>query len=213
MATAVPTTELDAVNQMLAAVGTTPVNTLSVSGLTDAAIALDTLRFTSKEVQSRGWWFNQDKAVQYIPASGEIVVPDAVLSIRPTYGTYTQAPETTRFVQRDGVLWNLDTKAKVTISIYADIIREIEFENLPESVRRAVYVRAARVFQTQVLGDDQLGVFSEAHEAEAWVALEGDEALNNPETSLFLRRVRAVASSMIPDPVQSARGQQQARSR
>ena len=210
MATAVPTTELMAVNEMLTAIGTTPVNTLNVSGLTDAAIALDTLRNISKEVQTKGWWFNQDFNVSYVASNSEIIVPATILSIRPTYGTTSADPETVRFVSRDNKLWNLDTKSAVFVTtIRADTIKEIEFENLPESVRRYVTVRSARIFQTKVLGDETQGVFTETHEVEAWSILEGDDVTNNPQTSLFMRRARMMGGSFRPDPIRAQQPQQQ----
>ena len=203
MAAPTPTTELDAVNEMLTSIGVTPVNTLNVSGLTDAAIALDTLRSTSKEVQSHGWWFNKDVAQQMVPAGGFITVPSTILSVRPSLGTYNQSAETTRFVLRDNKLWDTDLKANVNTTVYADVVKELEFENLPETARRAIYVRAARIFQTKVLGDEQLGVFTEAHEQEAWKALEADEGMSAPESTLFQRRVQATASALRPNPVSS----------
>lgn len=211
MTAAVATTELMAVNEMLTAVGTTPVNTLSVSGLTDAAIAFDTLVAVSKEVQSKGWWFNTNIAAQYTPAANVITVPANVLSIRPTFGTYAIAPETVQFALRDNKLYNLETNANVAVSVRADVVKEIEFENLPESARRYITVRAARIFQTKVLGDETQGVFTERHEAEAWSNLEGDDAVGAPQSSLYMRRVRAVASQYRPDPIitQQSQGRRQ----
>lgn len=209
MAAAAPTTELSAINEMLTAIGTTPVNTLNVSGLTDAAIALDTLRSISKEVQTAGWWFNTDTAISLTPAGTTITIPATVLSVRPSFGNTSVPPEPINFALRDNKLWNLDTNSAVFASaVRADQVRELEFENLPESARRYVTVRAARIFQTKVLGDEAQGVFTERHEMEAWSIFEGDDAINSPATSLFMRRVRAIAAQFRPDPHQSNPPQQ-----
>ena len=212
MATAVPTTELAAVNDMLTAIGTTPVNTLNVSGLTDAAIALDTLRSISKEVQTKGWWFNQDYNVSYAASNSEIVVPSTVLTIRPTFGNYGADPELIPFVQRNNKLWNQTSNSTNFVStVRADITKEIEFESCPESASRYITIRAARVFQTKVLGDEQQGVYTETHEQEAWLIIEGDDAVSNPQTSLFMRRARLTGGSFRPDPIRSQQPQQRQR--
>lgn len=210
MATPVPTTELIAVNEMLTAIGVTPVNTLDVPGTTDAAIALDTLRNISKEVQLKGWWFNQDTNVTFAASNSEITIAATHLSVRPTRGTVTQSAETRNFVLRDGKLWDLDNKTSTfASSVRADVIREIEFENLPESARRHITVRAARVFQTKVLGDETQGVFTEQHEMEAWSILEGDDVVQAPHTSIFMRRARLIGGSFRPDPASRSAGSQQ----
>lgn len=202
MATAVPTTELLAVNEMLTAIGTSPVSTLEVPGLSDAAIALDTLRAISKEVQTHGWWFNRSYAVSLAPASNQITVPATMLSVNPTRGTDAVPAEVTRFCTRDNKLFNMNTNSYTFAApVKADVTYELEFENLPESVRRYVTVRAARIFQTKVLGDEQLGVFTSQNEQEAWSILEGDEGQNNPHSMMFMQRVRARARQSRPDPV------------
>lgn len=213
MATPVATTELAAVNEMLTAIGVTPVNTLDVSGLTDAAIALDTLRNISKEVQTKGWWFNQDFNVTFAASNSEIVVGPAYLSVRPTFGLVSTAGETRQFVLRNNKLWDVGNQTAVfASSVRADVIREIEFEDLPESARRYITVRAARVFQTKVLGDETQGVFTERHETEAWSILEGDDVVQSPHSTLYSRRARLMGGTFRPDPVvggQPAQRQQQ----
>lgn len=202
MATPVPTTELDAVNECLTAIGVTPVNTLDVPGTTDAAIALDTLRRVSKAVQAKGWWFNQDYNVSFAASGTEVTVGPDYLAIRPSAGTLSQGPETRNFVLRNNKLWDMDNKTHIfNTSVRADVIKEIEFENLPESFRWYVTVRAARIFQTKVLGDETQGVFTEMHELEAWSAVEGDDVVMNPVSTLYLRKARLVGGSLRPDPV------------
>lgn len=186
-----PTTELEAVNEMLTAIGTMPVNTLEVAGLTDAAIARDTLRSIAREVQSQGWWFNSSRSVQLAPSGGVIAVPASALRVTPALPTATAAGEATQFATRNNRLINLTTNLETGwgAPVKADIVYSMVFENMPESARRYVTVRAARVFQTKVLGDEALGVFTEAHETDAWMILEGDHRQATPST-VYLDRLR-----------------------
>lgn len=204
-----PTTELEAVNEMLTAIGTTPVNTLNTVGLTDAAIAKDTLGSISREVQSKGWWFNMSKQVTLSPSGGQITVPTNALQISPALPTYGATGETAMFAQRNGKLFNLATNADTgwTGSVKADIIYLFDFEQLPEVARRYITVRAARVFQTKVLGDEALGVFTEAHEMEAWQILEGADASAGP-SRIYEHRIRQRFNSLRNDPIVGGRQQQ-----
>ena len=54
------TTELEAVNVMLAAIGEAPINSLTGTLPVDARIAQTTLNETNKDVQSEGWHFNTE---------------------------------------------------------------------------------------------------------------------------------------------------------
>ena len=59
-----PTTEqLDAVNEMLAAVSQAPVNQLEATN-PEVALAFDTLTRVSREVQAEGWTFNTEYHVK-----------------------------------------------------------------------------------------------------------------------------------------------------
>ena len=74
-------TELDAVNQILSAVGQAPVTTLDLQN-PEVYTVLQTLRDVSREVQSEGWYFNTEHDVIFTPnSSDEIPVPDDVLQI------------------------------------------------------------------------------------------------------------------------------------
>ena len=70
------TTELEAINIMLAAIGEAPVNTLTGSLPVDVKIAQSTLVEINKSVQAEGWSFNTEIDVTLTPnASKEIVLP------------------------------------------------------------------------------------------------------------------------------------------
>ena len=52
-------TELEAVNEVLAAVGDQPVQTLAAGTYIEAVRIQQILRNTSRRIQSKGWWFNE----------------------------------------------------------------------------------------------------------------------------------------------------------
>ena len=58
--TVAATTELEAINIMLAAIGEAPINSLTGTLPSDVRIAQDTLTEVNKEVQSEGWSFNTE---------------------------------------------------------------------------------------------------------------------------------------------------------
>lgn len=207
---ATPTTKLEAVNELLTAIGTMPVNTLDAPGSADVAIAVDTIDGVGREVQSRGWWFNSTYNTSFVPAANQVTFPSNVLSVRPSRGTSSVSPETRKFTLREGKAYDpISSSFNFSTTIRADVVYLLDFEDLPESARRYITVRAARIFQTKVLGDETLGVFTQLHEQESWMILEGDEAESNPHSHLYSQRVRRVGRMMRPDPVMAQQNQQQ----
>lgn len=67
----VPTTELEAVNAMLSAVGLSPVAQSDVDNLTsdDVSLAVNFLRNATREVLTRGWKFNSTSGVEIAPTA------------------------------------------------------------------------------------------------------------------------------------------------
>lgn len=178
-----PTTELEAVNELLKAVGETPINSLDNLGFTDAAIARDTLRTKAREVQSRGWYFNRDATYTFTPATdGTVVIPPNVLSLRPC------TAETRRIVPRNGKVWNADDSTYTFASDSGPILEVIwmyDFESLPETARRYITCRAATQFQTQVMGSDQLFAFTKDDEKFSLDALMVEERLFEERGNMF----------------------------
>jgi len=76
------TTELNAVNTILSAVGEPPVTTLDSQTNADAAIAQNILEEVNREVQTMGWHFNTQHDVEFSPNSDNLIVlPDDVVRI------------------------------------------------------------------------------------------------------------------------------------
>ena len=60
------TQELQAINEILASVGQAPVTTFDQTN-PDVAIAYNTLKQVSREVQAEGWTFNQEYHYKFTP--------------------------------------------------------------------------------------------------------------------------------------------------
>lgn len=71
----VPTTELEAVNEMLSAIGENPLasgtdlSTVSATTQKDAYLAISTLRNTHRAFLGRGWKFNSEEGVEVSPTA------------------------------------------------------------------------------------------------------------------------------------------------
>lgn len=204
------TTKLDAVNDMLKAIGTLPVSSLNVASNSDAAIADTTLESVKKEVLGQGWWFNTNYGQLFAPSANQITVPSTVLSLRPARESFSYAAETKNLVERDGKVYDQDSNSfTIAVSVRLDTIVDVEFENLPENMRRYVTVRAARIFQTQVLGDDTLGVYTLQQENEAFSLIEGDQVTKQPASNIYEMRARRRFESLLPNPNQGSQQQPQ----
>ncbi|MBB4768652.1 hypothetical protein DYQ94_06420 [Xanthomonas sp. LMG 8993] len=168
-----PTTELEAVNEMLAVIGEQPVSALEAVGNTDVAIAIRTLRGVSREVQTTAWWFNTDESYTFVlNAENRVPLPNLILSIRPL------GRGSSRIAHRNGFLYDLTNATDVfaeDAAPSAKVVWFMDFELLPETVRRYIAIRAARIFQKNVLGSESLNGFTEDHEGAA-LALLVDES-------------------------------------
>lgn len=177
-----PTTELEAVNAALISIGNTPVNTLAVTGMSDTSIALTTLRDVCREVLSREWYFNTDDDYALTPdVDGICKIPPNLLKMKRA------SSESRKLIPRMNKVYDLEAKSYVFAPTSPPLIKAIwmfTFEHLPETFRRYITIRAARIFQTSVVGSETLHSFTELHEIEARVAVLNEENEMNPANFL-----------------------------
>ena len=163
--------KLDAVNTMLASVGQSPVNTLSVTGIADVSIAELALDNTTREVLTRGWSFNTDTDWPLIPdVNKNIIIPAATLYVDPV-------DPLRNYVQRINagvmMLYNKDKRTfDFDDTVKVDITHAFKFDEIPQVARTFIATRATRIFQAQVVGSDILFRFTDLHEREALAALQ-----------------------------------------
>lgn len=164
------TTKLEAINTILSVVGEPPINTLDVVTRVDVVTALAILTETLKEVQSQGWHFNSDDNVPLMPdANGYINVPSNAVRIDLTDEVYGKD-----LAIRADKVYNKSTLSNVwpqeTI-LKCSVIYLFDFEELPETVRRYVTIRAARIFNDRVVGDQAHHAFTALDEQTALTAM------------------------------------------
>lgn len=192
MNTLTPTTELEAVNQMLGTIMEAPVNSLLNVGSLDAQRAISTLAEVSRDLQAQGWNFNQEKGMKLLPtASGEILLPVNCISVD------TVGPDKgLDLIQRGMRLYNRrEHTFTIGKAVTVDMTVLLPFDELPEAARRYIAVLACRMFQRRSVGSNALDAFSDTDETRARMAfrrsVKATDTLNifdNPDMQRMLRR-------------------------
>ena len=164
-------TELDAINTMLATIGETPVNTLQGPLPVDVAIARNTLAETTREVQLEGWHFNSEED---FPLQ---VTGDGFIRLPPTVFRVTLSdPDSRDIVQRGSRLYDRAAHTfTFTEDINATVFRILAYEEMPEAFRWYVTVSAARKFQDRVVGSGELHGFNQVDESKARALAERED--------------------------------------
>lgn len=146
-----PSNKLDAVNEILSTVGSSPVSSLEDDTNVDVLNAKRILESVSKEVQSRGYAFNTLTNVYLQPNAETDFVPYPHEYI----GVYAS---NSKFVNRLGYFFDLSTGENVFPSgiTLQEVTVEVPFEELPEAFRKYITVRASRAFQMRYLSSQEL---------------------------------------------------------
>jgi len=181
------TTELEAVNAILSAVGESPVNSLD-DEFVDAENARALLNAELRAILSRGFHFNTD--LEYtlsIDDDGFIQVPATTLRVITTDKD---------IVRRAARLYNRREQTYVfTEDIDVTLVVLQEFDECPEAVRNYVTIKAGRRFQDMYQGDPALHKFHERDEIMALASMINDEievsGLNMLSESTLMQRIRS----------------------
>ena len=167
-----PTTELQAVNGMLALIGEMPVDDLSLAATNaDVQMALFILRMVTRSVQTKGWQFNTELArTLYRGPSGEIALPfNAVRCSKPED---RQLQQDVNFTIRGSKLYNLKTNSFLwDVDVVCDLTVLLPFADLPEPARNYISEKAAQRFQDRKLGSQTIRSFTAEDMADATNAL------------------------------------------
>ena len=178
-------TELEAVNVLLTTIGEAPVNTLSGNQVTDVTIAKQVLNEVSREVQSQGWHFNTEPKVKLSRnLDNEIAVPADTARIDSNEYNV---------VIREGKLFDLDER-KFTFesNIEADIVFYRDFEVLPDTAKKYITTRAARIYSDRMINSETMHRMLAKDEQSALIDLkefEGDTGDYNMMDSYSVARV------------------------
>ena len=147
-------TELSAVNNILGAIGQSPLTTLNFDN-PEVSFIYNLLRDANVDTQAEGWHFNTEKHVKYSPdANGKIAIGDDILSMDLNDN---EARRTYNLVRRNGFLYDKQDHTDVfTSDIDLDVVRLYLFEDLPIVFRRFITYRASAAAATQLVANPNL---------------------------------------------------------
>lgn len=176
---AILTTQLEAVNSMLAHIGESPVSTISdaVALPVSASTALSTLNEVSKEVQSEDWHFNSIPKLTLSPASDKrIGVPQDAITLDAIDKNIDVTMRGNYLFDRKNNTNLFDGDVVVRVSVY------LPWEELYEQARRYIVLRASRIFQARLVGSKELESLIARDEYQARARLEDADSSHSDRT-------------------------------
>lgn len=201
-----PSTQLSAVNIILSTIGESPVNTLIGNLPLSASVALAALNEQVNAIQLDGYWYNSDTQVT-LPAdsNGNVLLGVNVAKIEISRKRYAGKEIVNRpqfnsggvgqpqLYDRRHQTYNLSS---IPGGVIADrIVYVLDWSQLPESAKRYMTIRAARVFADRWVGAETVHQFTAADELNAKRAMEAHKAdedelniLQSPSTQEALYR-------------------------
>ena len=160
------TTELESVNIMLAAIGESPINSLSGTLPVDARLAQSTLKEVNKDVQSEGWSFNTEIDVTFTrDATTKLIsLPTNILRIDPNIHQHPSIDA----IQRGLKLYDrLNNKYEFDEDLICTVVYFRDFDEIPEPARHYMNISAARKFVDRLVSDDGLRSYTQQDETRA----------------------------------------------
>lgn len=156
------TTLLEAINTLLAAIGSSPVTNTDTPQNADAIIAKNNINRALKDIQTEKWYFNSESDYPLTPdVNGIIHIPNNIINIDFT----GRLGEGNRFVIRGKKLYDrLNHTFKIDEQLVADVVLCLEYDEIPESAAQYVIARAARRYQEEMLGDPSLRTWTKQDE-------------------------------------------------
>lgn len=123
----------------------------------DVAIAYNTLKEVSREVQSEGWSYNTERnydKLQPDSSTKKILLPNNV--IQADLSRDYPANLGRNAVNRGGYIYDTIKHTDVwdtDETLYFDVLWELEYENIPQPIQSYIVARAAAVVSSRVIGD------------------------------------------------------------
>ena len=170
-------TELDIINDMLRATGTSRL-TAHDSNHPSYEKALDTLTRISTSVQAMGLWFNTTYPELTPTTDGEMILPSGTIHCDPIDVTHN-------YSIRRRKLYNLTTRSfKFDAPERFKIVQALELEDMPYLARDYIRARAKYEFYVDEEGSDPKLTRYMNQKDEAWVKLYSED-LKNRDTNYF----------------------------
>ena len=139
--------ELDAINYILSAIGSSPVTTLENSMDIDVINARNLLEKVSRDIQRKGWDFNTYTRI-LSPVVGTHRIPwgRGIISLHSTDGN--------TYVKRGDWLYNMTQGTyEFPHPITVEIIEGVDYDDLPDAFKTYVTAKTAVDFHARYFGD------------------------------------------------------------
>lgn len=143
--------ELSAVNDILAAIGESPVNTLEGDANADVVNARRILQKINRQEQSKGWTFNIDEGV--------LLAPDTFSGLIPFMPNYLSVTTTggTPYTNRGGYLYDRENKTdRFTAPVEVNLISAKTFDEMPEVFKSFIVTKSAKEFNIRFFGAPEI---------------------------------------------------------
>jgi hypothetical protein len=215
----VATTETEALNIMLSAIGEAPVANIDTATAADAVMAKNILRSTAKDILAEGWRFNTEFGYELAPTTTQpwvgsdgsaatlnvFEVPTNLIRFRVTPCDSQSGGREVDVVARQGRTYDptkiifydraknrdgLDS-AQYTV-LFIDPVWYFDFEKCPESIRKLITVAAARRLAAEATNAPELVQFTQLDEAQAFRIARRDQGEQDTFTMLNEATVGAV---------------------
>ena len=137
------------------------------SGLVEASQAEQTLNNVSRDFQAQGWAFNTEITFDLSPdASDMLTLPANCLHVDTIH---TRMSSDTDLVQRGNKMYDrIKNTYAIGTTVSVDMVVLLDFEEMPETARRFVAIKASRILQDRVLGSESLHSYNSQDEMMAW---------------------------------------------
>ena len=157
-------TKLEAVNDMLYDIGERPVSSLSGNSRLDVTRAEATLDRVTRDLCSRGWFFNRERHTFSPDGTGRYIVPANIVRVE----VEDDPTSTTNYVVRtegsSRILINTYDQVSTgyTEDLTLNASKLLEFEQLPALARAYIYARATVINIMRAIGATELVNFYES---------------------------------------------------
>ena len=162
-----PATELDAINEIIGAVGESPIDSLENLTDVDALNAQRLLSVINRQQQARGWSFNIVESYNLNPdmKTKKILWDSSFLYLKGSNGEkYAKQGDLLKDVTNNTTTFN--------DSISVTVILLVPFDEMPEALRRFITAKAALAFATRYFGDETILSMLGNDVKEAWQQLQ-----------------------------------------
>lgn len=157
---------LDAVNDMLGAIGETSVLQLDETNA-DVANAIRILTRVNRIVQAKGWNFNINESAELVPD-----LQDKRIRYLPSYLRVMTTGSASFYSNMGGYLYDLSTQSTTfESSIVVELTELKPFSEMPVVFRDYIVAKASREFNAKFFGSPESETFLQEQERELYLMI------------------------------------------